>query len=424
MANDPYDSAKSSAAERPYDFVAVGLSALGTICVIREPYGPENDYKADALLFWEPEFATFATLSCSVLARWGRNVALLTSIASDSNGLLLRRMLEERKVRLLFARCSQRTARQLSISPLRSSIRYNLDLQVQRKDLTVAEKRDLRTIARDITSAKSVAFDKYELDVMNEIFSSESWTTARRHPLVLFETGSRPSSDILAGSRTNSTVLPEFAHLEHIDVFTTTWEWILAVASRFGKQRSLDKYLAHPPGSWQTGDGSERVFRSLVSTVFPTIMPRKSKKPRLIIVTLGPQGCYVVYRHPRNLSRYSVLHRPVKRRALTTLSCLGAGDMFRAVLIESFLSDTPLIQRDDASVAFWQRSKVMEAVDLAQYGVCRWLERNAHNSNYFGEFPDSFLRLRSDWEEGRAVRTMGSAHNLVHRSGLEGTVAL
>lgn len=55
-------------AEAP-EFIGVGLAALSTICSIDGPFSDANDFKADAIRWWDPELGTFATIVCAILAR-------------------------------------------------------------------------------------------------------------------------------------------------------------------------------------------------------------------------------------------------------------------------------------------------------------------------------------------------------------------
>ena len=369
------------------DFVAIGLSALATIAAIREPFRPEKNFKSDAVLFWEPELATFATVCCSVLARSGWRTALMTSLGDDSNGFIIRELLEKRRIQILFARRTDRTARQVSIFALGSQIRYNLDLQISRENLSDSEKKRFTESIEDLIHAKWIAIDKYELDIAREMFNSAQWQTSKAKPLVLFETGSRPLADTLAPSD-NSGRIVELDLIREIDLFTTTSDWIIATASRLGLL-SCGKALEQ--------EDKEENFKRAARSLFPLILPEKSERPFAAIINLGPQGCYVILRQTEGENHYRVIHRPVKK-AGDFMARLGAGDVFRASLIRAL--SPPFVTRIHGGV---NPQDLLAAIDLAQYCARRWLERKPSLDNYFGSFPFDFALLRDNWRAEAAL---------------------
>ena len=229
-----------NSSDQKLDCIGIGLAALSTVAAITRGFASDNDYKADVdgnetPKFWEPELGTFVTLACQMLSKWERNVALITSMGSDYNGLVLRRLLQERNIGLLYCRPGSHTGRQIVMTPQNcTDIRYIIDLHIQRGELSDFEKAKLEDLMPKILQSKWIAFDKYELAVIECIFESSQWNMAKRRPLVLFESGSRPLGDTQA---TSERGLVELKFLDNIDLFTTTWEWISTWAKKDGKSR-------------------------------------------------------------------------------------------------------------------------------------------------------------------------------------------
>jgi hypothetical protein len=361
---------------------------LSTVAAITRGFASDNDYKADVdgnetPKFWEPELGTFVTLACQMLSKWERNVALITSMGSDYNGLVLRRLLQERNIGLLYCRPGSHTGRQIVMTPQNcTDIRYIIDLHIQRGELSAFEKAKLEDLMPKILQSKWIAFDKYELAVIECIFESSQWNMAKRRPLVLFESGSRPLGDTQA---TSERGLVELKFLDNIDLFTTTWEWISTWAKKDGKSRGKH------PDEWVKEIGEERKFHKLLENMLLKLMPPSEIKPQAVVVTLSSQGCYVAFRKTGEFGQYEIKHLVVPNLATNVQSRVGAGDIFRAALIQALLESKV---EDLVS----NKEQLLQIVNLAQYVAYRWIDRTL-SKDYWGNLPINFEDLKNGFSD-------------------------
>ena len=276
----------------PLDFVGVGLVALGTVMTLARPFGPDNDWKADATRIWEPELGTFVSLAADVLRRWGRRVALMTTMGEDADGERLRGLLAERHIELLYARVSPCTGRQIVLTPAGTEIRYIVDRHVERSPLGEEARAALGLVAERlaIRGCRWLAFDKYETDLVEALVSSPAWRGAEARPGLLFETGSRPLALTEAHSAEQGAT-PELGRVGDTDVFTTTWEWLEALvrvepaaAAALGHDA-----LGRPDDVHEAGGPLERLLRAVV-------FKPGAERPVLALITAGSRGCLVVTR--------------------------------------------------------------------------------------------------------------------------------
>lgn len=372
----------------PLDFVGVGLVALGTVMTLARPFGPDNDWKADAARFWEPELGTFVSLAADVLRRWGRRVALMTTMGEDAEGERLRALLAERRIELLFARVSPCTGRQIVLTPAGTEIRYIVDRHVERPPLGEEGRAALAVVAERLAlrGCRWLAFDKYETDLVEALVSSPAWRQAEARPGLLFETGSRPLAE--TGSRPLSLteaqaegVTPELARVGDTDVFTTTWEWLEALvrvepaaAAALGRDA-----LGRPDDVHEPGGPLVRLLRAL-------IFKPEAERPVLALITAGSRGCLVVTRRPDGdglvVERQAVFTNR-ERATFRTHSRVGAGDVFRAALLGQLLDQGIGPAELPAFVAREGETWVARA----QRASFLWLVRQPEEGNYWGAFP-------------------------------------
>jgi sugar/nucleoside kinase (ribokinase family) len=350
------------------DFVGIGLSAVSTVASLASDPASDPDRKADVRMLWEPELGTFAPFAGTVLARFNRQVGLVTSMGDDEAGRTLRGLLAERGIRLLLCASVPETGRQIALTPKNADGRWNIDRQIDRGVLTARESRILDDVVPDIVAARWLAFDKYELQLVERVFGSRAWREAEARPLVLFETGSRPLRDTRAtvgGARVRGLVELSDTLTRNVDLFTTTREWVAAVSDGSLDADALD---------W---NGVTRLLR----------LAGNDPRPRGIVLTLGSGGARVVTRD----SARTITIR--KDAALETTDRRGAGDVLRAVAIEALLRERDPLKVDAALGDCDALSSLTEA---AQDAVACWLTR-AQTADYLGDFParaEAVLRHR------------------------------
>lgn len=374
----------------PLDFVGVGLVALGTVMTLARPFGSDNDWKADATRLWEPELGTFVALAADVLRRWGRRVALMTTMGEDADGERLRALLCERRIELLFARVSPCTGRQIVLTPAGTEIRYIVDRHVERPALGEEGRASLALVAERLAvrGCRWLAFDKYETDLVEGLVSSPAWRRAETRPGLLFETGSRPLAETASrplgltavhGAEQGTT--PELGRVGDTDVFTTTWEWLEAMvrvepaaAAALGHDA-----LGRPDDVHEAGGPLVRLLRALV-------FKPEAERPVLALITAGSRGCLVVTRRPDGeglVVRRQAVFTSRERATFRTHSRVGAGDVFRAALLGQLLDqgigpvELPefVAREGETWVARAQRTSFL------------WLVREPEEGNYWGAFP-------------------------------------
>lgn len=377
------------------EFVGIGLASLGTLGTLDREFKAEDDFKTDFIRLWEPELGTFATIMCRALAHWGRSgkVGLLTSMGDDAKGITLRQVLKERDIQLLFCRRTSKTGRQFSLTPRNTDTRYNIDDQVRRPEtLTELEEAALAGIVSTIAAARCVAFDKYELAIVERIFNDSVWRQHEEKPIVLFESGSRPLSRTRAGRKTQQE--PELRLLSYIDIFTTTWEWT----------RDLTGFTSQPhPESWRREE-VDRHWNSyreyLEDRVAPIILPAGGLRPRFAVISLSRVGSCLVHRN-ENGSGFAAEFIPVLKVAEEISSRQGAGDMLRAALVEQLLSlGGSTVRAEDPFLGIGKEG-LRDAIGIAQYAVYLWLRRYP-GANYFSGLEADFEEIVRRW---RAERT-------------------
>lgn len=362
--------------------MGVGLVALGTVMTLARPFGSDNDWKSDATRLWEPELGTFVSLAADVLRRWGRRVALMTTMGEDADGERLRALLCERRIELMYARVSPCTGRQVVLTPAGTEIRYIVDRHVVRPPLGEEGRAALGLVAERLAArgCRWLAFDKYETDLVEALVSSPAWRREEARPGVLFETGSRPLALTEAHDAAQGTT-PELGRVGDTDVFTTTWEWLEALArvAPAAVEALGEDTLGRPEDAHEEGGPLVRLLRAVV------FRPGASR-PVLALITAGSRGCLVVTRRPDGdglVVRRQAVFTNRERATFRTHSRVGAGDVFRAALVGQLLDQgigpgelPEFVAREGEN---W--------VARAQRASFLWLVRQPEEGNYWGAFP-------------------------------------
>lgn len=381
-------------------FVGIGLVSLSTICAIPHDLRSENDWKADAVRFWEPEVGTFVALAGAVLQRWDRRVALVTSLGEDKAGREVRNLLNEKGLTLLYTRSVPLTGRQLAITSKGSSTRYIVDRPPTRPRLSHLDRRKLNKLMRVVLQARWLGCDKYELDILEKLVSSPNWARAKTRPAILFETGSRPLP--IQAARTQRTRSPrteslisEISIAAKCDIFTTTAEWVRAAASGIHSRTTATIVPDTSSGSTMLTETTE--LHPLLERLTCHLMPPGKGKPHAVLITCGSSGCLVVRRAAEAERTYKLHCLAVKETAPMGPGLLGAGDVLRAALIEGLLRQEDTKEQDGRPARHVrQPADILELVSIAQYASYKWLRREP-KEDYFGSFPSSYEDLVDEY---------------------------